>query len=58
MDIDIDWGIWNYYLWALLLVVGSVVAWLLNLVTLPGNWLMVGGAALFAWLMPGKQAAA
>jgi uncharacterized protein YqgC (DUF456 family) len=27
---------------------------LLNLVTLPGNWVMVGGAALFAWLMPAE----
>jgi uncharacterized protein YqgC (DUF456 family) len=43
---------WTYYLWALLLVVCSVVAWLLNLVTLPGNWMIVGGAALFAWLLP------
>ena len=43
---------WTYYLWALLLVVCSVVAWLLNLVTLPGNWVIVGGAALFAWLLP------
>jgi uncharacterized protein YqgC (DUF456 family) len=25
---------------------------LLNLVTLPGNWLILGGAALFAWLLP------
>jgi uncharacterized protein len=43
---------WTYYLWATLLVVGSVIAWLLNLVTLPGNWIILGGAALFAWLMP------
>lgn len=41
-----------YYLWAVLLILVSVVAWLLNLVTLPGNWVMLGGAALFAWLLP------
>jgi uncharacterized protein YqgC (DUF456 family) len=45
MDAD-----WAYYLWALLLVAGSVLAWLTNMVTLPGNWLVVGLAALFAWL--------
>jgi uncharacterized protein YqgC (DUF456 family) len=45
----------TYYLWALLLVVGCAVAWLLNLVTLPGNWLIVVGAALFAWLLPVQQ---
>jgi uncharacterized protein YqgC (DUF456 family) len=49
---DINWEFWNYYLWALLLVVGCAAAWLLNLVTLPGNWIMVGAAALFAWLLP------
>jgi len=43
---------WIYYLWAVLLVVGSLVAWLLNLITLPGNWIILGGAALFAWLLP------
>lgn len=47
MDAD-----WVYYLWALLLVCGSVVGWLFNLVALPGNWIVVGAAALFAWLLP------
>ena len=41
---------WTYYLWAALLVVGSLVAWLLNLVMLPGNWIILGGAILFASL--------
>ncbi len=43
---------WAYYLWAALLIVASCIAWLLSLVTLPGNWLIVGFAALFAWLVP------
>jgi hypothetical protein len=47
MDAD-----WAYYLWALLLVAASVLGWLLNLVALPGNWIVLGGAALFAWLLP------
>lgn len=46
---------WTYYLWALLLVALSAVAWLLTLVTLPGNWLIAGGAALFAWLLPDQD---
>ena len=49
---DIDWSFWGYYLYALLLVVGCMAAWLLNLVMLPGNWLILAGAALFAWLLP------
>lgn len=49
---DIDWNFWNYYLWAVLLVIGCAAGWLLNLVTLPGNWIMVAAAALFAWLIP------
>ena len=43
---------WIYYLWAVLLVAASIVSWLLSLITLPGNWIVVGLAALFAWLFP------
>jgi hypothetical protein len=43
---------WLYYLWAILLVVGSLVAWLTTLLTLPGNWFIAGFTALFAWLIP------
>jgi uncharacterized protein YqgC (DUF456 family) len=43
---------WIYLLWAVLLVAASCVAWLLTLFTLPGNWLIVGAAALFAWFIP------
>jgi uncharacterized protein len=41
---------WIYYLWALLLVFACGLAWLTTLVALPGNWLIVGCSALFAWL--------
>jgi uncharacterized protein len=50
MDAD-----WLYYLWALLLVVGCLLAWLLNLVALPGNWVVLGAVALFAWLLPESE---
>jgi hypothetical protein len=43
---------WLYYFWALLLVVVCSIAWLLSLVALPGNWLIVAAAALFAWFFP------
>jgi len=43
---------WVYYCWALLLVLASGAAWLTTLVTLPGNWIIAGIAALFAWLIP------
>jgi uncharacterized protein len=42
---------WAYYLWALLLVAACGVAWLTSLVTLPGNWIIVGLCAVFAWLV-------
>ncbi len=45
-------SVWVYYLLAALLLLVSLAAWLLTLVTLPGNWLIVGAAALFAWLVP------
>jgi uncharacterized protein YqgC (DUF456 family) len=44
--------VWIYLLWAVLLVVASGMAWLLTLFTLPGNWLIVAAAAVFAWLLP------
>lgn len=43
---------WLYYLWATLLILASCGAWLTTIFTLPGNWLIAGLAALFAWLMP------
>jgi uncharacterized protein YqgC (DUF456 family) len=43
---------WIYYLWSLLLIFACVLAWLTTLVALPGNWLIAGCAALFAWLVP------
>ena len=36
------------YVWAVLLVVGSLVCWVLNLIGLPGNWFAVGLCALYA----------
>ena len=42
----------NYWLWAALLVVGCALGWATNLVTLPGNWIVVGLTALFAWFFP------
>ena len=45
-------NIWLYYVLAIALVLACGVAWLTNLVTLPGNWIVVGMAVLFAWLLP------
>ena len=41
---------WLYYLLAGTLVVACTLAWLGNLFGAPDNWLVVGLAALFAWL--------
>ena len=35
-----------------LLVTLAVTSWLLNLVGLPGNWIVLALAALYAWLIP------
>jgi uncharacterized protein YqgC (DUF456 family) len=43
---------WLYYLLAAALVLAGGVCWLTNLLALPGNWVLVGLAALFAWLVP------
>ena len=39
--------------WVLLLVVVVVVAWLLTVIGMPGNWLVVTAAAVYAFLLPG-----
>lgn len=41
-----------FYLCAVLVIVLSCAAWLTTLFTVPGNWLIVGIAAIFAWLYP------
>jgi uncharacterized protein YqgC (DUF456 family) len=42
----------NYWLWAALLVAGCALGWATNLVTLPGNWIVVGLTAVFAYFFP------
>ena len=43
-----------YYLLAVVLVVASLGAWLATVFTLPGNWLMLVLAAVFAWAYPAE----
>lgn len=42
-----------YFVWAVVLILANVAAWLSNAVTAPGNWLIVAFTALFAWFFPG-----
>jgi len=37
----------TYYLWAVLLIVASGIAWTTNFFALPGNWFVIGFAVLF-----------
>jgi hypothetical protein len=41
-----------YYLAAMVLVALCCLAWLSTLIALPGNWIVVGLAAIFAWWYP------
>jgi uncharacterized protein YqgC (DUF456 family) len=50
-NIDID-PVWVYYPSAAVLIALCLVAWLTTLVTAPGNWIVVGLVAVFAWLFP------
>jgi uncharacterized protein YqgC (DUF456 family) len=43
---------WLYYTLAVGLVAAGFVCWLTNLFSLPGNWVLLGLTALFAWLVP------
>lgn len=46
------------WVWAVLLVLGVMAAWALNIVSLPGNWLAAGLIGLYAWLFPGETSLA
>ncbi len=37
---------------AILLIVAALACWALTLLNVPGNWLMVGAAALYAYFVP------
>jgi uncharacterized protein len=41
--------------WAVVLVALCVVAWLLNFISLPGNWICVGLVAIYVWINPSSQ---
>jgi uncharacterized protein YqgC (DUF456 family) len=41
------------FLWALLFAIAVLIFWSLNLLGLPGNWLIVAATVLYAWLAPG-----
>jgi uncharacterized protein YqgC (DUF456 family) len=41
-----------HYLWAVILVLTNTIWLALDLLGLPGNWLMVAGTLLTAWLVP------
>ncbi len=57
-----DWSAWSAstvtVLLAAVLVVLCLLAWAINLVGLPGNWLAVAMLALYAWLGPQESRAA
>ncbi|MFN0199388.1 MAG: hypothetical protein ACKVT0_21770 [Planctomycetaceae bacterium] len=40
------------YLYATLLLLTNTVAWMANVFMLPGNWVLVGFAALYALVLP------
>jgi uncharacterized protein len=46
------------FFWALLFVAAVLLFWFTNLLGLPGNWLIVATAVVYAWLKPGSTPAA
>jgi hypothetical protein len=43
---------WIQIGWGIALVLAAIACWFANVFTLPGNWLIVGLAALFTYLLP------
>lgn len=46
---------WVYYLCGVLLLLGNLCAWVGTLFMLPGNWIIVGLAALSAYFLPAQE---
>jgi uncharacterized protein YqgC (DUF456 family) len=40
------------YVWIVLLSLGNIIAWLANLLTLPGNWVILLLSGIYAWFFP------
>jgi uncharacterized protein len=49
-----DYAEYLQYLWAALFILTLAAGWLLTLFALPGNWLMVAAAAVYAFFVPGE----
>jgi uncharacterized protein YqgC (DUF456 family) len=49
-----DYAEYLPYLWAALFVLSLAAGWLLTLFALPGNWVMVAAAAVYAFFFPGE----
>jgi hypothetical protein len=45
------------FVWAALFVLAVLTFWFLNLLGLPGNWMIVVASAVYAWLLPGDSRA-
>lgn len=50
-DFSVD-PAWVQIGWGIALVLAAIACWFANVFTLPGNWLIVGLAALFTYLLP------
>lgn len=46
---------WMQLGWGTLLVLAAIGCWVTNVFTLPGNWLIVGLAAAFAYFLPPEE---
>lgn len=40
------------YLWVAILTLVNIVAWLSNLLSLPGNWFLLAACGVYAWFFP------
>jgi uncharacterized protein YqgC (DUF456 family) len=53
-----DYAAYLPYLWAVLFVLTLAAGWVMTLVSLPGNWLMVAAAVVFAFFVPSEASTA
>jgi uncharacterized protein YqgC (DUF456 family) len=47
-----DWSAWLWIVWLVLLCIINLLSWSANLLSLPGNWLIVLATAIYAYFFP------
>ena len=51
----IDWNAWLWIVWLVLFCIINLLSWSTNLLSFPGNWLIVLATAVYAYFFPESE---